>query len=69
LLKKAKINKMASNKIELEVDFIGGEGALTAAEEKALSDFFQQRKKAKRLVQKPKSRESRASVRQEEVFA
>jgi hypothetical protein len=52
--------------IELEIDFIGGEGALTAAEEKALSDFFKQRKKAKHLVQQPKSR---ASVRQEEVFA
>jgi hypothetical protein len=57
---------MATKKIELEVDFIGGEGALTAAEEKALSDFFKQRKKAKQLIQKPKSR---ASVRQEEVFA
>jgi hypothetical protein len=57
---------MVTKKIELEVDFIGGEGALTAAEEKALSDFFKQRKKAKRLVQQPKSR---VSVRQEEVFA
>ena len=35
---------MKSKKIELEVDFIGGEGPLTAAEEKALSDFFKQRK-------------------------
>jgi hypothetical protein len=57
---------MAIKKIELEVDFIGGEGALTAAEEKALSDFFKQRKKAKSLLQQPKSR---TSVRQEEVFA
>ncbi|MFV7236079.1 hypothetical protein [Flavobacterium sp. ZB4R12] len=31
-------------KIELEVDFIGGEGSLTIEEEKALSDFFKQRK-------------------------
>ncbi len=38
---------MIAKKIELEVDFIGGEGALTAVEEKGLSDFFKQRKKAK----------------------
>jgi hypothetical protein len=36
---------MTIKKIELEVDFIGGEGALTPDEEKALSDFFKQRKK------------------------
>ena len=35
---------MKAKKIELDVDFIGGQGALSAAEEKALSDFFQQRK-------------------------
>jgi hypothetical protein len=31
---------MGNKKIELEVDFIGGEDGLTLAEEKALSDFF-----------------------------
>jgi len=31
---------MATNKIELEVDFIGGQGALTSTEEKAISDYF-----------------------------
>ena len=31
-------------KSELDVDFIGGQGALTVEEEKALSDFFKQRK-------------------------
>ncbi|MBC7384195.1 MAG: hypothetical protein H7296_14610 [Bacteroidia bacterium] len=31
-------------KIELDVDFIGGQGSLTIEEEKALSDFFRQRK-------------------------
>jgi len=30
--------------VELEVDFIGGEGSLTMEEEKALSDFFKQQK-------------------------
>ena len=31
-------------KIELEVDFIGGEVSLTIEEEKALSTFFKERK-------------------------
>ena len=31
-------------KLELEVDFIGGQEPLTPEEEKALSDFFKQRK-------------------------
>lgn len=37
---------MKNKEIELDVDFIGGQEALTAAEEKALNDFFKQRKKA-----------------------
>ena len=36
---------MKKKEIELDVDYIGGQEALTAAEEKALSDFFEQRKK------------------------
>ena len=35
---------MKQRKIELDVDFIGGQGALTVEEEKSLSDFFKQRK-------------------------
>ena len=35
---------MKKNKTELDVDFIGGHGALTAKEEKELSLFFKQRK-------------------------
>jgi hypothetical protein len=35
---------MKQKKIELDVDFIGGQGALTLEEEKSLSDFFKQRK-------------------------
>lgn len=35
---------MKTKKIELDVDFIGGQGSLTKEEEKALSDFFNQRK-------------------------
>ena len=35
---------MKTKKIELDVDFIGGQGPLTEEEEKALSEFFKQRK-------------------------
>ena len=35
---------MKTKKIELDVDFIGGQGSLTVEEEKALDDFFRQRK-------------------------
>jgi hypothetical protein len=35
---------MKIKKTALDVDFIGGQNALTAAEEKALSEFFKQRK-------------------------
>jgi hypothetical protein len=53
---------MKTKKTELDVDFIGGQSALTAAEEKALSDFFKQRKisssktqiKKRRISSKPK---------------
>ena len=37
---------MKTKKSELDVDFIGGQSSLTAAEEKALSDFFKQLKKS-----------------------
>ena len=35
---------MKIKKTALDVDFIGGQNAMTAAEEKALSEFFKQRK-------------------------
>ncbi len=48
---------MKTKKIELDVDFIGGQGSLTVAEEKALSDFFRQRKLiSKKSVDDKKSR-------------
>ncbi|MBK9732627.1 MAG: hypothetical protein IPO83_15340 [Chitinophagaceae bacterium] len=37
---------MKTKKIELDVDFIGGQGPLTSTEEKELSDFFKRRKMA-----------------------
>jgi hypothetical protein len=36
---------MKTHKIDLDVDYIGGQGSLTEAEEKALSEFFSQSKK------------------------
>jgi hypothetical protein len=50
---------MKVKKIELEVDFIGGEGGLTVAEEKALSDFFKQRKNRNKINTVKKSVRSR----------
>jgi hypothetical protein len=35
---------MKSKKIELDVDFIGGQEALTQSEEKAINDYFKKRK-------------------------
>ena len=35
---------MRKHNIDIEDDFIGGQGSLTKTEEKALSDFFRQRK-------------------------
>lgn len=35
---------MKNNKIDLDLDFIGGQGSLTKTEEKELSDFFKSRK-------------------------
>ena len=37
---------MKTKKIELDVDYIGGQGSLTESEEKALSEFFKKRKLA-----------------------
>lgn len=37
------------NRIELEDDFLGGQGPLTSEEEKALSEFFRKRK----IIKKP----------------
>ena len=37
---------MKSKKTELNVDVIGGQGSLTAAEVKAISEFIRQRKLA-----------------------
>jgi hypothetical protein len=41
---------MKTNKIDLDLDFIGGQGSLTKTEEKELSDFFKNRKLSARTT-------------------
>lgn len=56
---------MKTKKIELDVDFIGGLGSLTIKEEKALSEFFKQRKlqKSKAVYQTKTSRRASSFVK------
>lgn len=51
---------MKAKKTELDVDFIGGQGSLTVEEEKALSDFFKQRKLTSK---KPSGNEKQRAVK------
>jgi len=48
---------MKTKKVELDVDFIGGQTSLTKEEEKAISDFIKRNKakKTKSLSRKPKT--------------
>ena len=55
---------MKTKKLELDVDFIGGQDALTPQEEKALSEFF---KKQKSLPKKQKVIFKSRTVRREKV--
>jgi len=57
---------MKTTKLELDVDFIGGQTSLTVIEEKALSDYFKQRKA--NLI-KAKSGQRIKTVKQEKSFA
>lgn len=43
---------MKTKKTELDVDFIGGMGALTSQEEKALSEYFKKRKQTSNKTKK-----------------
>jgi len=51
-----KISKMKKKSTELDVDFIGGQGQLTKAEEQAISEFIKAKKleKAKKQIRKTK---------------
>ncbi len=57
---------MATKKIESDDDFLGGQGTLTAEEEKALSDFFRKRKMASppilKELNKPKEQKLKFKV-------
>jgi hypothetical protein len=55
---------MKAKKIELDVDFIGGQGPLTAEEEKALSDFFRQRRSTFKRATDTKKRTTKSTFRQ-----
>ena len=54
---------MKRRKIELEVDFIGGQEPLTHAEEKALSDFFSKSKvKSAKYLSEHKAKRTKLSA-------
>jgi hypothetical protein len=55
---------MKTKKLELDVDFIGGQDALTSEEAKALSEFF---KKQKSRPKKQKVISKSRTVRREKV--
>ena len=57
---------MKTKKSELDVDFIGGQSSLTAAEEKALSDFFKKRKTSTATT---KIKQRRNFAKREKVLA
>ena len=46
---------MKTKKIDLDVDFIGGQGSLSKEEDMALSNFFQQRKSTDKTNVKSKN--------------
>ena len=51
---------MKIKRVELDVDFIGGMGALTPQEEKALSEYFKKRKQTPNKTKKPSRPKSAA---------
>jgi len=57
---------MKTTRIELEDDFIGGLGPLTKDEEKALSDFFKQRKLK---TKKPSYNKTRRALKSDKTIA
>lgn len=57
---------MKTKNTELDVDFIGGQSGLTQAEEKALSDFFRQRKT---VSTSSKVKQRRSSTKRKKAFA
>ena len=54
---------MKTRKIELDVDFIGDQVGLTTTEEKALSDFFKQRKLERKPTSATSNRRSQSDAK------
>jgi len=46
---------MKTKKIELDVDFIGGQTSLTKEEEKTISEYFKKSKKVRKSSRKTKT--------------
>lgn len=57
---------MKTKKIELDVDFIGGQEPLTKEEEKALSEFFSKRKL---MAKKPLMDKTRKTLKRNKTTA
>ncbi len=55
---------MKKKSIELEVDFIGGQGPMTKEEELAISEFIRNDKKKRKLKDKRKKVNSRTKTDQ-----
>ncbi len=53
---------MKTNKIDLDLDFIGGQGSLTKTEEKELSDFFKSRKLSTKTIRQQVGTNTRPNV-------
>jgi len=57
---------MTTKEIELDVDFIGGQNSLTAAEEKSITEFLNRHKISPKQVPSPKgakhSKKTKATV-------
>jgi hypothetical protein len=58
---------MKATKLELDIDVIGGEGPLTVSEEKALSDFFKQRKLAKIISNKKTNKSKKSKIKEDSL--
>ena len=54
---------MKQLKNQLDVDFIGGQGPLTESEEKALSDFFKNKRQIRTTNVRDTSKKKRETVK------
>ena len=61
------INSMKTNKMELDVDIIGDQKGLTANEEKALSEFFKERKSASTSTTSKRNKKTQTSTIRSQV--